>query len=99
MTKAELIEFLKPFPDDMSIWISDNGNSEGGTRLTIVEKVLANDAGLDGDDIDDEWICVEEDTDIQFYLDKGYQLCERGEILSKEIIYLNDEYYKTFDNN
>ena len=90
MKNIELQELLKQFPDDMEIWVSDQGNSEGGTKLTKVEKVLADDAGLDGDDVNDEYIYVEEDTNISEYLAKGYILCNDNEVLSKEIIYLND---------
>lgn len=90
MNAKELIEELQKYPDDMEIWISDKGCSEGGERLTKIEKVIAVDAGLDGDDIDDEYIYVEEDTNISSYLVKGYILSEDGETLSKEILYLND---------
>ena len=49
------------------------------------------DAGLDGDEIDDEFIHVEgEDIDIQEHLNKGYVLTDGGSVLSKHIIYLND---------
>lgn len=90
MNVKELIEELQKYPDDMEIWISDKGYSEGGERLTKIEKVIAVDAGLDGDDIDDEYIYIEEDTNISSYLVKGYILSEDGETLSKEILYLND---------
>jgi len=90
MKNKELQELLKQFPDDMEVWVSDKGYCEGGERLTKVKKVIASDAGLDGDEIDDEYIYVEEDTNISQYLVKGYILSEDGEVLSKEIIYLND---------
>jgi hypothetical protein len=52
--------------------------------------VKAVDAGLDGDQVGDEYIYVEDDTNISEYLVKGYFLSEDGETLSKEIIYLNN---------
>jgi hypothetical protein len=60
MNKKQLIELLEPFPDDLQIWIDDAGYIEGGKRLESVEKILAYNANLDGDDIGDEWIYVEE---------------------------------------
>ena len=90
MNKKQLIELLKPFPDDMEIWVSDKGYLEGGERLTKIEKISSYEAGLDGDDIDDEYFYVENVNDIQAYLDKGYLLSDDGEVLFKEIIYLND---------
>jgi hypothetical protein len=90
MKNKELQELLKQFPDDMEVWVSDRGYCEGGERLTKVEKVIANDVALDGDEIDDEYIYVEKDTNISEYLVKGYILSEDSAVLSKEIIYLND---------
>lgn len=91
MNVKELKEILNQYPDDMEIWVSDKGYVEGGERLTKVQKVLASDAGLDGDDVSDEYILVEDDTNIPEYLAKGYILEEDGEYLSKEILYLNHE--------
>jgi hypothetical protein len=90
MKNKELQELLKNFPDDMEVWVSDNGYREGGERLNTVEVVKADDAGLDGDEVNDEYIYVEDDTNISEYLTKGYFLSEDGETLSKEIIYLNN---------
>jgi hypothetical protein len=91
MKVGELIKRLQEYPEDMQVWVSDNGYYEGGERLVKVEKVLAYDAGLDSDSVKDEWLYVEEDTNISSYLAKGYILSEDGEVLSKAIIYLNDE--------
>lgn len=93
MTVEELIDILKRYPPDMEIWVSDDGKSEGGVKLRKVEKIRAYDAGLDGDDIDDEYIYVEENTDIEKYLSKGYLLSKDGKVLYKEIIYLNNFIY------
>lgn len=90
MKVKELKEILSNYPEDMEIWVSDRGYCEGGERLVKVEKVKAVDVGLDGDDVDDEYIYVEKDTNISSYLVKGYLLSEDGETLSKEILYLND---------
>lgn len=91
MNVKELKEILSQYPDDMEIWVSDKGYVEGGERLTKVQKILASDAGLDGDDVSNEYILVEDDTNILEYLAKGYILEEGGEYLSKEILYLNHE--------
>ena len=93
MTVEELIEILNKYPPDMEIWVSDNGNSEGGVELSKVEKIGAYDAGLDGDDINDEYVYVEKNTDINKYLSKGYFLSNDGKVLYKEIILLNNHYY------
>lgn len=91
MKVKELKELLNNYPDYLEIWVSDGGNSEGGRRLTKVEKVLAVDAGLDGDEVDDEYFYIDEDTDvISLALGNEYSLCKEGDAVSKEILYLND---------
>lgn len=90
MKVGKLIELLSQYPEDMEVWVSDNGYCEGGERLVKVEKVNAYDAGLDGDSIGDEWFFVDEETSVQSYLDRGYILSQDGDVVSKEIIYLND---------
>ena len=90
MKVKELIEKLSQYPEDMEIWVSDRGYCEGGERLQKVEKVSAYDAALDGDEIDNEYIYVEDDTNISEYLIKNYLLSEDGKVLYKEILYLND---------
>lgn len=90
MKVKELIDILSQYPEDMEVWVSDKGYSEGGERLSKVEKVLAVDAGLDGDEVDDEYIYIEDKTNIFEYLKKGYLLNREKDALSKEIIYLND---------
>ena len=90
MKVKELIEKLKEYPEDMEIWVSDRGYCEGGIRLEKIEKISAYEADLDGDDIMDEYTYVDDDTDVEDYISQGYLLSENGEVLSKEIIYLND---------
>ena len=90
MKVRQLIKKLKQYPEDMEVWVSDRGYCEGGERLQKVEKVSAYEAALDGDEIADEYIYVEDDTDISAYLAKGYLLSEDREVLYKEIVYLNN---------
>lgn len=90
MNVKELKEILNQYPDDMEIWVSDRGYCEGGERLVKVEKKIAYEAGLDGDEILDEWIYTDSDTNLDEYKLKGYSISEDGEVLSKEILYLND---------
>ena len=91
MNVKELINILSQYPENMEVWVSDRGYCEGGEKLTKVEKLLAYDAGLDGDSIDDEYIYIEgEDINIQEHQAKGYVLTDGGSVLSKHIIYLND---------
>lgn len=90
MKVKELIEKLGQYPEDMEVWVSDRGYCEGGERLQKVEKVSAYEASLDGDEIDDEYIYVNEKTNISEYLVKGYLFSEDGKVLYKEIVYLND---------
>jgi hypothetical protein len=91
MKVKELIELLKQYPEDMEVWVSDNGYCEGGEKLTKVEKVSAYDASLDGDEVDGEYIYVDEDTDTSEFISKGYLLSDDGEVLYKEIVYLNNQ--------
>lgn len=90
MTVKQLIEKLTEYPQDMEVWVSDRGYCEGGVRLEKVEKVSAYDAALDGDSIGDEYIYVEDDTNISEYLNQGYLLSDDEEVLYKEVVYLND---------
>lgn len=90
MKVKELIEKLSQYPEDMEVWVSDRGYCEGGERLQKVEKVSAYHAALDGDEIVDEYVYVDEDTDVDKYLKNGYLIAENGEVLTKEIVYLND---------
>lgn len=91
MKVKDLIAKLKQYPDDMEVWVSDRGYCEGGEPLQKVEKVLAYDAGLDGDSIDGEYIYIEDLTeDPEHYLSQDYHLHKDGDVLSKEIVYLND---------
>lgn len=91
MKVKQLIDILSQYPDDMEVWVSDRGYCEGGIRLNKVEKVLAFDAGLDGDEIDDEYVYIEDlMEDPEHYFERGYHVNEDGTVLSKEIIYLND---------
>lgn len=39
MTKAELIEILKPFPDDLPIVIPGEAHGDGVNDLTVVSEV------------------------------------------------------------
>jgi hypothetical protein len=64
---------------------------EGGERLTKIKKVLAVDAGLDGDEVDDEYVYIDDDIDVLSYLERGYSLSKDGDALSKEILYLNNK--------
>lgn len=55
MTKKELIELLEPYPDNITIWVSDGGYLEGATPLSKVYLEFAFDADLDGDLVSDEY--------------------------------------------
>lgn len=90
MNVKELKHLLEQYPNDMEIWVSDRGGLEGGTRLVKLEKVLAYNADLDGDEINDEYFYIEENTNIDECLSKGYILTGDNEVLSKEILYLNN---------
>lgn len=91
MKVKELIEKLKEFPEDMAVWVSDNGNCEGGIRLRSVEKVLAIDAGLDGDEVDDEYSRIDDYCNESIF--SGPEYTKKDGYASKEIVYLNDNPY------
>lgn len=98
MNVGELKEILANYPDDMDIWVSDQGMLEGATKLVSVKKLPAYIAGLDLDDLDDEFIYatdIPEDALIE-YKAKGYtplhSVSEKfpDVILSKMILLLHD---------
>jgi len=93
MNKKQLIEVLEPFPDDMEIWIDDRGSWEGGLRLLKVESVLAWNAGLDGDEIDDEWTYMWDDVEIPSNENGEYTVIENEveNVMSKTILLLKTE--------
>lgn len=92
MTVKELITKLQKYPENMKVWVSDNGYCEGGIPLDKVEKVMALNVYLDGDEVNNEYLYTEDLTESQVkkYLKKGYFLSNDETQLSKEIIYLND---------
>jgi len=55
MTVKDLIEELQKYPEDLKVWVSDGGYCEGAEPLKNIEKVVAWEADLDGDVVDDEW--------------------------------------------
>lgn len=92
MNKKQLIEVLEPFPDDMEIWIDDRGSWEGGLRLLKVEKVLAWNAGLDGDEIDDEYEYLWDDVEVPSNEDGSYTFIKGNPaVMSKTILLLKTE--------
>jgi hypothetical protein len=60
MIVADLIKELQKYPQDLGIWVSDDNMGEGALPLLKVRKVLAVEAGLDGDEVDDEYDYPEE---------------------------------------
>jgi hypothetical protein len=92
MTAGELINILYQYPEDMQIWVSDRGYSEGGKSLTKVEKVSPYDSILDVDDINYNFHYTEDMTELTIlnYLEQGYLISKDGQVLYKEIIYLNN---------
>lgn len=98
MNVGDLKKILNQFPDDMDIWVSDFGLGEGGSRINKVESVLAYNASLDGDEVDDEYIyeedLIENGEDPEEFLSKGYtRLSESsfnlGPVLSKTILFIS----------
>lgn len=86
MTCKELIALLQQFPEDMPVWVSDKGMLEGALPRVHATQLPAYDAGLDGDLVDDEYVWVDEDTDVAYLLSKGYRSHESGEVLSRDIV-------------
>ena len=92
MNKKQLIEALKPFPDDFELWVDDRGSWEGGLRLLKVEKVLAWNAGLDGDEIDDEYEYLWDDVEVPSNEDGSYTFIKGNPaVMSKTILLLKTE--------
>ncbi len=95
MNVKKLKEILSKYPDDMNIWVSDAGYCEGGNPLLKVEKVLAYNAELDGDQINDEYIHIddfkEDKRDINWYKNNGYKKLKGEQVYSKEILLIKTE--------
>ncbi len=85
MNKKQLIEALEPFPDDMEIWVNDNGYCEGGLPLKGIVPMLAYLASLDGDEITDEYFFMNDEPTTQLDLDK-YKYIDNPPVLSKTIL-------------
>lgn len=90
MKVKELIAQLSTLPEDAEVWVSDRGYCEGAEPLTSVKLADAHLAGLDGDSVDDEYLYVEEDTDLGKYLAEGYLMSTDGSVLYKKIALLHD---------
>ena len=86
MTVADLIQMLEVLPQDLTVWVSDGGYCEGAARLTEVQFVNAWDSGLDGDEVNDEYI-YNEGQDADTMIEEGYTLVE-NEIWTKPIVLL-----------
>ncbi|HMT01691.1 MAG TPA: hypothetical protein PKD00_00035 [Burkholderiales bacterium] len=94
MTVKQLIEELQKYPEDLEIWVSDRGALEGGTPLENVKEMLAWDAGLDGDDIGDEYIYTDtlttEEIEELILIKDYYKTDSFKDIISKKILLLHD---------
>jgi len=84
MTNGELIDILSTFPRELTVWHSDGGYVEGAARSIAPIKILANEASLDGDEIEDEIRYTKFDA---FWKEEGYQEVAK-DFLVKEIILL-----------
>lgn len=89
MTCKELIALLQQFPEDMPVWVSDEGMMEGAWPCVSATQMPAYNAGLDGDLVDGEYVWVDEDTDVADLLAKGYRSFESGEVLSRDIVLID----------
>lgn len=90
MKVKELKKILETFDDELSIWVSDGGYVEGSTNLRDIKIVNAYEAGLDWDDVDDEYLDCSEMSkeEINNYIQKGYILLTNNKcpVLSKKIL-------------
>lgn len=82
MTVGQLIEHLSKFPLDLNVWVSDAGYCEGANPCAEPVEIIAWEAGLDGDMVEDEWIYDKMDF---YWKNQGYEEVE-NEILSKKIV-------------
>ena len=90
MKVGELKKLLEQHPDGMEIWFSpDIAIGEGGLKLESLKVENAWTAGLDGDDIDDEYLFTDDMTELEIkgYLDRGWKL--QDNILTKDILVLH----------
>jgi hypothetical protein len=90
MTVKELIEKLQKYPENLKIWVSDGGYLEGAIPFKEFKVEQAHEAGLDGDEVDDEYMYAEELNEDEFYAyeQEGYKHFpdEKFSVLSKEIL-------------
>ncbi len=82
MTVKELIEHLSKFPQDLKVWVSDGGYCEGAANCIEPVELVAWEAGLDGDEVDDEWV---NDEQSAYWESQGYIEVEHN-LLSKNIV-------------
>jgi hypothetical protein len=87
MTVKQLIKKLQKYPEDLKVWVSDNGYCEGATPFKEFKVEQAYKVGLDGDEVDDEYTYIDDETEeeINKYMkEKNYQ--RFGNVLSKKIL-------------
>jgi hypothetical protein len=87
MIVKQLIKKLQKYPEDLKVWVSDNDYCEGATPFKEFKVEQAYKAGLDGDEVDDEYTYIDDETEeeINKYMkEKNYQ--RFGNVLSKKIL-------------
>jgi len=90
MKVKELIEQLSKFDPELELWHSDGGYCEGSMRSIEPVKILAIDAGLDGDEVDSEYFYVYDEEDMIDNPEKhGYE--KTGDGYSKYIVLLRSQ--------
>jgi hypothetical protein len=90
MTVKELIKKLQKYPEDLKVWVSDNGYCEGATPFKEFKVEQAYKAGLDGDEVDNEYLYADDLNEDEFYdyEKKGYKLFPNKQfpVFSKQIL-------------
>lgn len=87
MIVSELIAELQKLPPDLKVWVSEGGYVEGAMPLTKIEVEDAWSAGLDGDEVDDEYHFVGDVGDSREDLKaKGYKLVDGNQVWTKKIV-------------
>ena len=91
MKVKDLIKKLQKFDQDLDIWYdSDIAIGNGGVKTKDAKIVQAYEAGLDEDDIGDEYHYIDElnNKQIEKFIKQGYKKVKGSNVVSKDVVIL-----------
>ena len=90
MTKREFLKKIEHAPMETTLWVHDDGYSEGSRPLKSVEYQSIEESGYDGDEIGDEVSYIEDlsKDELVEKLKQGYVISSDGDKLYQKVILL-----------